>query len=170
MTDIIRFRDVEARDFPKMHKWLCEKHVRAFYQPEEISLEQVIAKYQQRLESGQPTRMHMAILGEEDLAYLQSYRVMDFPEYSQTIEEVRGFSIDCFIGDPRNINKGLGPQMLAAYLEYAASSLFQNETHCFVCIREDNLKSIRASKAAGFTPVRNVIEDGHPSLVLQKEL
>ena len=170
MADIIRFRDVEARDFPKMHKWLNEKHVRAFYQPEEISLEQVIAKYQPRLDSGQPTRMHMAVSGEEDLAYLQSYRVMDFPDYSRTIGESHGFSIDCFIGDPRNINKGLGPQLVTAYLEYAASSLFPIETHCFVCIREDHLQSIRASKAAGFTPVRNVIEDGHPSLVLQKEL
>ena len=43
MREIIQFREVESKDFKTIHKWLNEKHVREFFQPEEINLEQVIS-------------------------------------------------------------------------------------------------------------------------------
>ena len=170
MREIIQFREVESKDFKTIHKWLNEKHVREFFQPEEINLEQVISKYQPRLDENHPVKMHMALLDNNVFAYIQSYRVMDFPKHSKTIEEVHGFSIDYFIGEPQDINIGLGSQMINSYVTFAASELIPDEKDCFVSIRKDNLKSIHACKNAGFTEVRSVIEDGYPSLVLQKEI
>ena len=170
MREIIQFREVESKDFKKIHKWLNEKHVREFFQPEEINLEQVISKYQPRLDKKHPTKMHMALLDDDTFAYLQSYRIIDFPEYSRTIEEVRGFGIDYFIGEPQNINRGLGSLMINSYVTFLAGKIFPEENECFVSIRKDNLKSVHACKNAGFTEVRSVIEDGYPCLVLQKEI
>ena len=170
MKEIIQFREVEPKDFKTIHKWLNEKHVREFFQPEEINLEQVISKYQPRLDENHPVIMHMALLDNNVFAYIQSYRVMDFPKHSKTIEEVHGFSIDYFIGEPQDINIGLGSQMINSYVTFAASELIPDEKDCFVSIRKDNLKSIHACKNAGFTEVRSVIEDGYPCLVLQKEI
>ena len=165
-----KFRRTTSEDFNTLHKWLNEKHVREFFQPEEINLEKVISKYQPRLDENHPVKMHMALLDNNVFAYIQSYRVMDFPKHSKTIEEVHGFSIDYFIGEPQNINRGLGSQMINSYFTFIASELIPDEKDCFVSIRKDNLKSIHACKNAGFTEVRSVIEDGYPCLVLQKEI
>ena len=170
MKDIIKFREVESKDFKKIHKWLNEKHVREFFQPEEINLEQVISKYQPRLDENHPVKMHMALLDDDTFAYLQSYRVIDFPEHSKTIEEVHGFAVDFFIGEPLNINRGLGSQMINSYVSFMAMKVFLDEKVCFASTRKDNFKSIHACKNAGFKEVRSVIEDGYPSLVLQKEV
>ena len=62
MKEIIQFREVESKDFKTIHKWFNEKHVREFFQPEEINLEQVISKYQPRLDENHPVNMHMALL------------------------------------------------------------------------------------------------------------
>ncbi|SVE26297.1 uncharacterized protein METZ01_LOCUS479151, partial [marine metagenome] len=35
MKDFIKFKEVEPKDFKEIHKWLNEKHVREFFQPEE---------------------------------------------------------------------------------------------------------------------------------------
>ncbi len=79
---------------------------------------------------------------------------MDFPKHSKTIEEVHGFSIDYFIGEPQDINIGLGSQMINSYVTFAASELIPDEKDCFVSIRKDNLKSIHECKNGGFTEVK----------------
>ena len=51
-----------------------------------------------------------------------------------------------------------------------AMKVFLDEKVCFASTRKDNFKSIHACKNAGFKEERSVIEDGYPSLVLQKEV
>ena len=165
-----KFRRTTSEDFDTLHKWLNEKHVREYFQPEEITLEQVISKYQPRLDENHPVKMHMASLNNNAFAYIQSYRVIDFPEHSKTIEEAHGFAIDYFIGEPLNINKGLGSQMINSYISFVTKEVFPEEKVCFVCARKDNFKSIHACKNAGLKEVSSVIEDGYPSLVLRKEV
>ena len=87
--------------------------------------------------------MHMALLDNNVFAYIQSYRVMDFPKHSKTI-------LDYFIGEPQDINIGLGSQMINSYVTFAASELIPDEKDCF-----HSLKSIHACKNAGFTEVRS---------------
>ena len=81
-----KFRRTTSEDFSTLHKWLNEKHVREFFQPEEITLEQVISKYQPRLDENHPVKMRMALLNNNAFAYIQSYRVIDFPEHSKPLK------------------------------------------------------------------------------------
>ncbi len=165
-----KFRKTVSEDFSTLHKWLHEKHVREFFQPEDITPEQVISKYQPRLDENHPVKMHMALLNNNACAYLQSYRVIDFPEHAKTLEEDHGFAIDYFIGEPLNINRGLGSQLIDSYISFVAKKAFPEEKVCFVCVRKDNFRSVCACKNAGLKEVRRVIEDGYPSLVLRKDV
>ena len=166
----ISFREVTSEDFKTLHKWLNQDHVKEFFEPRNITLEQIISKYQSRLEKRHPVKMHLALLNNNAFGFLQSYRVLDYAEFSNDIQESHGFTIDFYIGETQYLRKGLGSQMIDSYISYVSKNEFPEERVCFICHRKDNPKAIHASKHAGLKEVRRVIEDGYSSLLLQKEV
>ena len=170
MKEFIKFREAKSEDFNKIHKWLNEEHVQEFFQPRNMTLEQVIAKYQPRLEKRHPIKMHLALLNSDAFGFLQSYRVLDYEEFSKDIQESHGFTIDFYIGETQYLRKGLGSQMIDSYISYVSKKEFPEERVCFICHRKDNPKAIHASKHAGLKEVRRVIEEGYPSILLRKEV
>ena len=60
--------------------------------------------------------------------------------------------------------------MLRAYTQTVIPELFPSEHTCFICHALTNEAAIRCSTAAGFVPLRDVVEDGEASTLLALQL
>ena len=121
-----------------------------------------------RLTGAHSTHCHIALLDGRPLGSLQCYRLRDEMEFAAEIGETDGVAIDLFIGEERHIGRGIGRRMLRAYVLDVVRPLLPGEATCFICHTDDNEAAIRCSLAAGFEPLRDVIEDGEPSKLLER--
>jgi aminoglycoside 6'-N-acetyltransferase len=159
------FEPLKEQDLPGIYSWLQAPHVREFYHPKPLpSWQETREKYLQRLDPDWPTRCFL-ICVDRAIGYIQTYRVGDYPDYAVTIGEVRGISIDLFIGEPKYIGNGWGRLSLLKFINDVAFPLFPRENVCWIYHDKLNYRALRASKAAGFQHVRDFVEDGS-----QKEL
>lgn len=167
----IAFRPLEREDMPLMHRWLQAPHMRRHYQPQELDLDEVTAKYLPRIEGTVATHCHIALLADAPLGMIQCYRNADFPDYSAEIVLAEGISLDIFIGEAARLGQGLGPRLLRAYIKDIAFKVFPEEARCYICHALDNPAAIRSSEKAGFRFLRDVEEAGKPAklFVLPKE-
>ena len=165
----ITFRPLDMSDMPRLARWLMAPHVRAFYQPAPITLEEVVAEYAPMIGERTPTICHIASAGEP-FAYVQSYRNRAYPEWAELIAARDGISLDLFIGDPAFLHRGFGRALIGAYLQQIAVPHFAGETRAYIAHACANEKALRCSQSAGFRPVRGVMEDGVPTLLLAREM
>jgi aminoglycoside 6'-N-acetyltransferase len=149
-----------------MTDWLNRPHLRAFYQREPISAEAVAAKYGPRIRGEVPTHSWLAELDGAPFGYLQCYRLADWADWQVTIGVAYGVAIDLLIGEPARIGGGVGRRMLRGYVDAVAFPLHPAERLCWIAHELENLPARRCSLAAGFTPVREFLEDGIPSILL----
>jgi aminoglycoside 6'-N-acetyltransferase len=142
-----------------MTRWLAAPHVKAFYQPAQISLDEVIERYGPRLAEAWPTRCHIALSHDHPFAYLQCYRNADWPEWSATMDVEGGLSIDLYIGDADFVGRGFGRAMLAAYVR-EAFAIFPDERLCYIAHAADNRPALASSQAVGFRFLKTFDEEG----------
>lgn len=161
----VTFRPLESGDMPLLHRWLNMPHMRQFYQKAEVSLGDVERKYLSRTLPDSPTRCHIAEVDGTPLGKIQCYRNRDYPDYASEIDVLDGTSIDLFIGEPSMIGRRLCAPMLRGYLPIVAS-LFPDESRIYICHDRRNVPAIACSKSVGFRYLRDVIEDGSPSVLL----
>lgn len=167
-ADRVQFRPLRVDDLPLLHQWLNAPHLRRFYQKRPISLPEVETKYAPRTSGAGPTWSHLALLDGRPFGYLQTYRNESYPVYAAVIGQADGASIDFFIGDATLLGRGLGPAMLRAYLAELAQ-LFPDVARVYFLHDRENRAALACSARAGFRQVREVIEDGVPSLLLRWE-
>lgn len=165
----ISFRPLIKDDLPMLHRWLNEPHMRSFYQRNPISIEDVIKKYTPRIEGKVPTHCHIALTDNVPIGKIQCYRVTDYPIYAKEIGVSDGISVDLFIGEPQFLRQGLGKRMLTAYLDTVAFPQFPAEINCYICHEKSNQGALSCSVAAGFRPIRGVIEEGQQCELLAFE-
>jgi aminoglycoside 6'-N-acetyltransferase len=165
----ITFHPVDISEMPRLAAWLMEPHVRRFYQPAPITLEEVIAEYGPMLGNRTPTICHLAASEGTPFAYVQSYRNLDYPEWADLIDVRDGISVDLFIGEPAFLHRGFGRAVLRAYLDQVALAHFATETRAYIAHATANAPALRCSQAAGFRPLREFLEDGVPTLLLVRE-
>ncbi|MES2340496.1 MAG: GNAT family N-acetyltransferase [Pseudomonadota bacterium] len=164
---MIAFRPLEAADFRMLTRWLAEPHVRRFVQKTPMSLDQVTAKYGPRVRGEQPLVCHVACDDDVPFGYLQAYRNRDWPDAADG--QTDGISLDLHIGEPTFLGRGLGRAMLDAYARGLALPHFA-QTTAYIAHDLANTAALACSKAVGFKPVREFVEDGEPTLLLRLEL
>jgi aminoglycoside 6'-N-acetyltransferase len=98
---------------------------------------------------------------------IETYRVSDFPEWEKIVEVGEGVAgVDLLIGEPDATGRGLGPQILEAFVQDVVFAL--PETHaCVAAVDEANKRSLRAFEKAGFTYIRDVEEEGRPHRLMR---
>jgi RimJ/RimL family protein N-acetyltransferase len=165
----LSFRPMAASDFPTMTGWLAQPHVKAFYQPNPISLDEVAARYGPRLADDWPTRCHIALSEGRPFAYLQCYRNTDWPHWAAMIGDTAGLSVDLYIGDPAFVGRGYGRAMLAAYVRDVAFARFPEAAICYIAHAVANAPAIACSEAVGFRYRRTFDEDGVATRLLVLE-
>jgi aminoglycoside 6'-N-acetyltransferase len=155
----VSFEPLKAEHLGLINDWLGEPHVTEFYAPRQLQREAIYKKYLGRTDPASPTRAFL-IRVEIPIGYIQTYRLCDWPEYAATIGEAGGISLDLFIGDPQFVGRGWGRRILLAFLNQVAFPLFPAETVCWISHDVGNHRALRASQAAGFQRVRQIVEDG----------
>ena len=158
----IRFADLTGGDLSLLHDWLNRPHLRRFFQKTPISLAEVREKYDPRLSGDASSHCHLAHL-DGPFGYLQCYRIADFPDWTATIGRDSGIGVDLFIAEPTLIGRGLGRDMLAAYLAQVAFPLFPGEQTAWIAHEIANTAARVCSEAVGFHHCHDFLEHGLPT-------
>src|ERR1700722_9824055 len=102
----ISFRPLALSDIDDFHVWLNRPHLRRFYQRKPVSRAEVEAHYGPRIRGEDPTRCDFALYDGRPVAYLQCYRIPDYPEWANLIESPDGIGVDLAILDPAMLGRG----------------------------------------------------------------
>jgi aminoglycoside 6'-N-acetyltransferase len=160
------FRAMEMGDLPLMHEWLQRPHVRRWWRKGE-TYEQVVDIYSPAIEGWDPTDLYFVLLDGREIGFIQTYLVMDYPEYASLIGVGEGTAgVDLFIADPALTGRGIGSEILRRFV---SRIIFASETtrRCVAGPEAANVASTRAFEKAGFRVVRDFVEDGNVSVLLQ---
>lgn len=161
----ISFRPMTRADLPVVHEWLSREHVRRWWR-DSRRLEDVEARYGPAIDGDEPTRMFVIEIDGHPAGAIQTYLASDYPEWIGDEPGVAG--VDLFIADEGLIGRGLGPRILT---EFVRGIVFADQavTACVASPDVRNHPSIRAFEKAGFTPVREILDEGEIGLLMRKE-
>jgi aminoglycoside 6'-N-acetyltransferase len=156
------FARLARDDLPLLHAWLQQGHVRAHYEDGLRTLAQVADYYADVLTGADPTRAYIAAHDRTPIAYVQAYRVADYPSYAAALAITDdALGIDMLIGDPAFVHRGLGASLLSAFVDRVAGPQLGART-CWIAPAVDNPRAIRCYERAGFAHVRTVEVPGEP--------
>ena len=97
-----------------------------------------------------PTLLFLVRHRGRPIGFIQCYRIDDYDEYGQALE--LGFpaaGIDVFIGEPAEVGKGRGPDLIRAFLRDVVFPTYDVDD-CVIGPSVRNVSAIRAYEKAGF--------------------
>jgi RimJ/RimL family protein N-acetyltransferase len=153
-------------DLRLMHEWLQRPHVRRWWREGE-TFEEVLAGYAPAIEGSDPTDLYIVLLEGREVGFIETYLVDDHPAYAALTGVGEGTAgVDLFIAERALTGKGVGSELLRRFVSQV---VFAKTTtrRCVAGPEIANVASIRAFEKAGFHRVREFVEDGNPSLLLQ---
>jgi aminoglycoside 6'-N-acetyltransferase len=171
----IAFRALERADLPLLADWLGRPHVAQWWRaPSDLAA--VEAAYGPMIDGSDPTEGFIAIggIGEEPgqpLAFLQRYRLDDNPDWQRALAVALaegagvgvGAGIDYLIGDRAMTGRGLGRQMIAAFVDLTWEH-YPDITAVVVAVDQSNEASWRALEGAAFLRTwAGVLDSDDPS-------
>jgi aminoglycoside 6'-N-acetyltransferase-1b/aminoglycoside 6'-N-acetyltransferase-2 len=167
-NDTLRLRPLEESDLPMLHAWLNRPHIVEWWggEAERPSLEEVLDDYRPEALARHGVTAYLVLLGDEPVAYAQSYVAMGSGDgwwQDETDPGVRG--IDQSIADPARLGQGLGTRLVRAL----AARLFADPA--VTAIQTDpaphNARAIRCYEKAGFVAQRTIHTPDGPALYMR---
>ncbi len=167
----IAFRPLGGDDLPRLQAWLGQGLVNRWYGGEAPSLEAVTEKYTPRIAGNDPAHCFIIQFDDAPIGLIQTYRIDDFPDYLELIgleEDAAG--LDIFIGERAFVQRGLGPQIIRAFLKTVVFERLQVES-CVAGPHPLNRVAIAAFRKAGFAHLKKVadIETGQAECIMRIE-
>ncbi len=167
----IAFRPLASDDLPRLHEWLGQGFVNRWYGGDAPSQDAVTQKYAPRIADDDPAVCFVILFNDAPIGLIQTYRIDDFPDYLDLIgldEDAAG--LDIFIGERDFVQRGLGPQIIRAFLKAVVFERFQVES-CVAGPHPLNRVSIAAFRKAGFSQLKKVtdIETGQAECIMRIE-
>lgn len=156
---LYEFRKITRADYPMLRRWLAEPHIAGWWG----SPDEEIALIEEDIDGG-PTDMRIVSLGGEPFAFAQDYPAHHWPmpHYADFPQGTR--AMDTFLGDPAYLGKGHASR----YLRQRALKLAAVYPKVVIDPSPDNIRAVRAYRAAGFVGERIVpCEDGEPVIVME---
>jgi aminoglycoside 6'-N-acetyltransferase len=147
---------------PLARRWLLEPHVRRWWNddPSEHDYpEGTVADWLTAVNGTDPTDMFLIRMDGTPIGVMQSYRVDSYPDYVEELGELPepAFSLDLFIGEPTLIGKGIGPDLLRAFLRIAFAKYGLD--YCVIGPSRSNVAAIRAYEKVGFRYLKDYREE-----------
>jgi aminoglycoside 6'-N-acetyltransferase len=163
----IRFAPLTAGDLPQMFEWLRRPHVARWWPGEAETYEQVVAHYLPAIEGRDPSDNYLIVVDDRPIGMIQTYLVADYPEWEEILHVGPGVAgVDLFMGEEDAIGRGLGPQVLRAFI--AEVVFARDATHAVVAgIEPENPRSLRAFEKVGFHFAFDYEEEGRPHRLLR---
>lgn len=176
MSPAISFRPLERSDYPALRRWLNTPHVYEWWGSDATqwglggpgeraaSLADVEASFGPGIEGRDATDYFIIEIDGQGIGLIQSYMLIDHPEYAETIGEAKpGIAgIDLMIGEPDKVGHGLGTAVVD---EFMRSVIFTRPDVERIIAAPDNrnARSIRAFEKAGFRFLRDAEIPGEPA-------
>jgi aminoglycoside 6'-N-acetyltransferase len=148
----VSFTHLEEEHLQTISEWLGKPHVNRWW-PDPSDLASVTAKYRPMIEGMDTTEGFVIVLDDEPIGYIQSYRLVDEPEWSKVvavaIEVGDAAGIDYFIGREESTGLGLGTE---AIREFVATlwDRYEGITAVVVAVQQANAPSWKALERVGF--------------------
>jgi aminoglycoside 6'-N-acetyltransferase len=164
----IRFTPLTHDDLVQLHVWLQRPHVAQWWRDLD-TYEKVVADHLPALEGREATDHYLIVVDGRPVGMIQAYLVADHPEWEAIVEVGPGVAgVDLFIGEEDEIGRGLGPEVLRAFV---ADVVFSKEDihACVAGVESANARSLRAFEKARFRPVRDYEEEGRPHRLMRLE-
>ena len=154
----VAFRPLTDEDLPRLHAWLGQGFVNRWYGGDAPSLEAITQKYAPRIAGQDPALCFIILFDDAPIGLIQTYRIDDFPDYLDLIgldEDAAG--LDIFIGERGLVQRGLGSQVIRAFLMTVVFQRFQVES-CVAGPHPLNRVAIAAFRKAGFRQLKKVVD------------
>jgi aminoglycoside 6'-N-acetyltransferase len=146
----IRFRSLYHCDLPLMYAWLNRDFVSRWFGAKPRTYEEVERRYEPRIHGNVPIEPYLMLYDDLPIGYIQSYRLVDRPGYSELIGAGPGTAgVDLFIGERDYLYVGFGTAMLQAFLDRIVFRDFFTE-RCIAGADVRNRAAIRCYEKVGF--------------------
>ena len=150
-----------------LHEWLNRPHIVEWWGGEEErpTLDDILEHYLPRVLAQESVTPYIAMLGDEPIGYAQSYVALGSGDgwwEEETDPGVRG--IDQSLADPRQLNKGLGTQLVRALVELLLSDA--SVTKIQTDPAPSNTRAIRCYEKAGFVQERVISTPDGPAVYM----
>lgn len=149
------FRKLKRGDFPLLFKWMNGEEVKRWYTKGSITLARIEEKYLPCVMGNSPKLTMLAYVEEEPIGFVQAYALHHYPAYADQVGIPDSVGIDLFIGETNRMNRGLGSQMLKAFVEEVLP-LYFSEGIAVIGPEPENQRAIRAYEKAGFCFFRQI--------------
>ena len=168
-TDLaLSFRALKVKDLRLLHEWIQRPHVRRWWTEQE-TYEEVLDRYSPAIEGRDPTDLYLVLLEGREIGFIQTYLVVDYPEYASLIGRGEGTAgVDLFIADSALTGKGIGSEILRRFVSQIVFADAKTR-RCIAGPEAANVASVRAFQKAGFRVVGGFVEDGNEMLLLQRD-
>lgn len=146
----ISFTPLCEEHFALIHTWFNEPHVKSFYSLRTWTIDEVRQKLTPYIQGVGGMECYIISIDKTPVGYIQCYPVKEHPWDNQNlVEEViqNSAGMDFFIGEKKFIGKGLGYQILEAFLK---NYIWTRYKYCLVDPDIRNDISLRLFKKCGF--------------------
>jgi aminoglycoside 6'-N-acetyltransferase len=152
---LITFTPLQEKDFPLMHHWLNEEHVKVWWGKEGKSFENINSKYTRYLDGSEKTQGFIIHYDKKPIGYIQTYKIDDHPEYKKQLDIAENAAgLDLFIGEKNFTGKGLGTLVVKKFTDEIIFKIY-DVVSCIADPSQRNLASIKAFQKAGFTYLKD---------------
>lgn len=163
----VQFRPLRAEDLPRVARWLATDHVRRWWL-DPSDLDAVEAKYLPCIRGDDPTAIFLIISGDTPVGLIQSYRLVDEPDWSHSLEATgvevgAAAGIDYFIGEVDVVGRGIGSAAIVAFTAEVYRR-YPDVDQIIVTPQLANRASCRVLEKAGYKIAwTGQLESDHPS-------
>lgn len=146
----VTLRAMTRDDLPLVTDWRQQPHVHRWWTADgEPTLARVSEQYGDDIDGTTPTRMWVAEVNGRAVAFVQDYRVGDYPDYALLAPDPEAIGLDYAIGEPDWVGRGLGVRILWAWMLKARHRLPEAGAY-FAAPDHRNAASLRLLDKAGF--------------------
>ena len=158
---MITFRPVTEKDFGLLAAWLAAPHVARWWGDSGEALDEI------RAAMAEPsTKPQLALIDGTPVAYIQSYDIHAEGDHPYRDQPQGTLGIDLSIGDAALTGKGLGPEIIEAFV----GKLFAAGAPRIVIDPEPaNAAAIRAYAKAGFTEFDRRTTQYGPAVMMARD-
>jgi aminoglycoside 6'-N-acetyltransferase len=150
------FTPIARADFALLSRWLSTPHVARWWN-DDHSLEAVEDNYGGCVDGAEPCQVFIAHSNGVPVGLIQRYRLSAYPQYMHEVAHILHIpgdasSIDYLIGPADALEKGIGTEMIVAFVAHAWDS-DPDMPAIIVPVQADNRASWRALERAGFARI-----------------
>ncbi|HUW01027.1 MAG TPA: GNAT family N-acetyltransferase [Acidimicrobiales bacterium] len=167
----VTFRRLTDDDLGRLHEWLNDPDVVAWWEGDDVTWDAVVADYGSE---GDPVYEHwVPIVGARPVGWIQCYAAVDAPEecgpwFDLGVERTAA-GIDYLVAPEAGRGEGLGSAMIVAFVDDIVFGRHPEWTQVAAGPFEANVPSWRALEKAGFRFVGTIDDADGPCRLMAKD-